>query len=157
VRDNSGVSHVRHEAFINAPVERIWELVSDLNRHPEWWPRVLETDAEHNDVGSTYRQVMETPAGSEVSEFQIEGMEDYRRLAIRCLNSGMFLRFGLTEAQSGTFVEGEMGMDPVGISNRVFDMVTGRRYFRTWISETFEGLERVATREMSDAPGPAQP
>jgi uncharacterized protein YndB with AHSA1/START domain len=138
------MSHVRHEAFINAPVERIWELVSDMNRHPEWWPRVLETDAKGSEVGTTYRQVMETPKGSEVSQFQVEGMEDYKRLAIRCLNSGMFLRFGLTEAQDGTFVEGEMGMEPIGISNRVVDTFAGRRYFRRWIAETFESLERVA-------------
>jgi hypothetical protein len=96
--------------------------------------------------------VMETPTGSEVSEFQVEGMEDYRRLAIRCLNSGMYLRFGLTEARDGTFVEGEMGMDPVGIPNRVFDAFTGRRYFRRWIGETFAGLERAAEASVG-APG----
>jgi hypothetical protein len=141
------MSRVKQEAFLNAPVERVWALVADTNRHAEWWPRVVETESGDHGVGAPYRQVMETPEGSEVSEFMVEGMEDYKRLSIRCLNSGMFLRFGLTEARNGTFVEGEMGMDPIGISNRVFDAVSGRRYFRTWISETFEGLERAATDE----------
>jgi uncharacterized protein YndB with AHSA1/START domain len=145
------MSRVRQEAFINAPVERIWELIADIDRHPEWWPRVVETEAGDHQVGSTYRQVMETPKGSEVAQFVVEGMEDYKLLSIRCVNSGMFLRFGLTEARDGTFVEGEMGMEAIGISNRIFDAVAGRRYFRTWISETFAALERVA----ADGPEPA--
>ena len=142
------MSLVKQEAFINAPVERIWALIADIDRHPEWWPRVVETEAGDHEVGSTYRQVMETPAGSSVAHFVVEGMEDYKLLSVRCVDSGMFLRFGLTEAQEGTFVEGEMGMDPIGISNRVFDAVGGRRFFRTWISETFDALERVARTEV---------
>ena len=138
------MSKVRHEAFIEAPVERIWELVANLDRHPEWWPRIIATEAERAAVGTTYRQELETPAGSEVSEFVVDGMEDYKLLSIRCLNTGMFLRVGLTEARDGTFVQGEMGMDPIGIQNRLFDAIGGRRYFRTWISETFAGLERAA-------------
>ena len=144
------MSRVKQEAFINAPVERIWELVADIDRHPEWWPRVVETEGERAAVGTIYRQEMETPRGSEVTEFVVEGMEDYRRLSVRCMNTGMFLRFGLTEAREGTFVEGEMGMDPIGVSSRIFDAVSGRRYFRTWISETFTGLERAAV-ESPDA------
>jgi Polyketide cyclase / dehydrase and lipid transport len=138
------VSRVKHEAFINAPVERVWTLVSDIDRHPEWWPRIVETEVDEVAPGATYRQEIETPKGSEVSEFRIEGMEDYKRLAIRCLNTGMFLQLGLTAARDGTFVEGEMGMDPTGIQNRIYDAIGGRRYFRTWIGETFAGLERAA-------------
>jgi uncharacterized protein YndB with AHSA1/START domain len=141
------VSRVRHERFINAPVERIWDLVANLDRHPEWWPRVLATDAERAAIGATYRQELETPRGSEVSEFVVDGMEDYKRLSIRCLNTGMFLRVGLTEAREGTFVEGEMGMDPIGIGNRLYDAIGGRRYFRTWIAETFTGLEHAAVEK----------
>jgi uncharacterized protein YndB with AHSA1/START domain len=28
------------QTFIDAPVERVWELVGDPNRHPEWWPEM---------------------------------------------------------------------------------------------------------------------
>ena len=138
------MSLVKQEAFLNAPVERIWELISDIDHHPEWWPRMVETEAGDHEVGSSYRQVMEHPHGSEVAQFVVEGMEDYKLLSIRCVNSGMFMRFGLTEAQDGTFVEGEMGVDAVGIKSRVFDVVGGRRFFRSWISETFAALERAA-------------
>ena len=32
------------QTFIEAPVERVWELVGDPNRHPEWWPEMLEIE-----------------------------------------------------------------------------------------------------------------
>ena len=36
-------------------------------------------------------------------------------------------------------------MDPIGLGNRVFDAVAGRRYFTKWIAETVAGLERAAS------------
>jgi uncharacterized protein YndB with AHSA1/START domain len=141
------VSRVKQEAFIDAPVERIWGLVADIDRHPEWWPRIVDTDVDDVAVGATYRQMTETPRGSEVSQMVVDGMEDYKRLSIHCQNTGMFIEIGLTEARDGTFVEGEMGMDPIGIQNRVFDVLGGRRYFRSWIAETFAALERAAADE----------
>ena len=78
---------------------------------------------------------------------RVEQLEDCKNLAIRCLNTGTFVRFELTEAQSGTFVAGEMGMDPMGVSYRVFDVVAGRRYFTSWMTQTFAALERAAGSE----------
>jgi hypothetical protein len=37
-----------------------------------------------------------------------------------------------------------MGMDPDGLTNRVFDAVAGRRYFTSWLKATMEALETVA-------------
>jgi uncharacterized protein YndB with AHSA1/START domain len=31
----------RRQAVIDAPIEVVWELVGDPNRHPEWFPRVI--------------------------------------------------------------------------------------------------------------------
>ena len=41
--------------MVDAPVERVWELIGDVNRHPEWWPRVEEVECDVLDVGCTYR------------------------------------------------------------------------------------------------------
>jgi uncharacterized protein YndB with AHSA1/START domain len=45
---------------IDAPVEKVWPLVGDLNQHSEWSPKpysVIWLSGEPNAVGSTFRSV----------------------------------------------------------------------------------------------------
>src|SRR5688500_10878595 len=114
------MSHTRAQAFIEAPVESVWDLVSDVNRHPEWWPRVVDVHCEGLEEGCTYREVVEVPFGRAEMELLVDGLDECRNLSIRCLNTGTFVRFALTGAREGTFVDGEMGMDPKGARNRAF-------------------------------------
>jgi uncharacterized protein YndB with AHSA1/START domain len=145
------VSDCRQQVWIEAPVEVVWDLVGDVNRHPEWWPRVVEVECEGLEEGCVYREVIDRPIKKEVMELEVERLEDCEELAIRCINTGTFIQFALTEAQGGTFVDGRMGMDPNGIGNHVFDMVAGRRYFRTWLADSLESMRRAAT-ERAQAP-----
>ena len=34
----------RRQAHLDAPIQIIWELVANPNRHPEWIPRVIEVE-----------------------------------------------------------------------------------------------------------------
>ncbi len=145
------MSHCRQQGFIDAPVERVWELISDVEHHPEWWPRVLEVDADVVEEGATYRQLTETPRGEDEMQLLIESREELRNLRIRCLTTGTFVRFEMTEARGGTFVGTEMGMDPHGLWARVVDAVAGRRYFSTWMRSTMEALDRAATDQEEQA------
>jgi uncharacterized protein YndB with AHSA1/START domain len=138
------MSMCRQQTFIEAPVSVVWELIADIENHPEWWPRVVEIECEGLDQGCTYRQVTQTPFGKDEMNLLIEDRDDPRRLHVRCLNTGTFVRFDLTGAQGGTFADGEMGMEPDGLTNRVFDAVAGRRYFGSWLAATMEALEVVA-------------
>ena len=138
------MSLCRRQAFIEAPVPVVWELIADIENHPDWWPRVVEVECEGLDEGCTYRQISQTPFGKDEMNLLIEGREEPRRLHVRCLSTGTFVRFDLTSAQGGTFAEGEMGMDPARIGYRVFDAVIGRRYFKSWLGQTMEALEKVA-------------
>jgi hypothetical protein len=147
MRECAAVSHCRQQGFVAAPVETVWDLIADVERHPEWWPRVIEVECEGLEEGCTYRQLTQTPVGKDEMNLLIEGRDELRNLRIRCLNTGTFVRFALTGAQDGTFVDGEMGMDPQGIGNRVFDAVAGRRYFSQWLDSTMEALERAAKEE----------
>ena len=52
------------QTFIDAPVERVWELVGDPNRHAEWWPEVLEVECADLKEGCRYRGVMKGPFGA---------------------------------------------------------------------------------------------
>jgi hypothetical protein len=139
------VSLSRQQGFIEAPPDVVWTLISDIERHPDWWPRVLEVKCEGLEEGCTYRQLTQTPIGKEEMKLLIEGREELRNLRIRCLNTGTFVRFEITGAQGGTFVDGEMGMEPHGLKARVIDATVGRRYFSAWLSSTLERLGRAAT------------
>ena len=46
LRQCEPVSRCRRQAFIEAPVEVVWDLIADVERHPEWWPRVIEVECD---------------------------------------------------------------------------------------------------------------
>ena len=74
----------------------------------------------------------------------IEELENLENLSIRCLNTGTYVRFLLTEAQGGTFVDTQMGMEPRALATSVFDTVAGRRYFAGWLADTITSLIAAA-------------
>jgi ribosome-associated toxin RatA of RatAB toxin-antitoxin module len=140
------VSAVRRQALINAPPSRIWELVGDPERHPEWWPRVVEVRGEQFDEGSNYAQVTKEPMGSVETTMRVERLEDLREIRMRCMTTGTYSRWLLTEAQGNTFVDVEFGMDPIGFRHRVMDATLYPRYFRRWLEQSLEALDEVAAR-----------
>ena len=145
----TAVSDSRQQVWIDAPVQVVWELIADINRHPEWWPRVIEVECEELAVGCTYREVVTTPVGKDEMTLEIERLDDCEELAIRCVNTGTFVQFALTEAQGGTFVDGRMGMDPQGLGNRVLDAIVGQRYFRAWLGRSLDAMRRAAAERAS--------
>ncbi|MGH2981375.1 MAG: SRPBCC family protein, partial [Solirubrobacterales bacterium] len=138
------MSVCRSQALINASPNRIWDLVGDPQRHPEWWPRVIEVRGEQFDEGDNYAQVSKSPTGQVETMMKLERLADLREIQMRCTKTGTYARWLLTEAQGNTFVEVEFGMDPIGVGNRVFDSTFGKLYFRRWLSQSLAALEEVA-------------
>jgi hypothetical protein len=138
------MSESLQQTWIDAPVEVVWELIADVDNHPAWWPRIVESECEELGEGCVYRQVVHTPFGNDDMNLRIDAFDDCEEFRIRCVNSGTFVRFVLTPAQSGTFVEGRMGMEPDGLASRVFDAVAGRIYFRRWLTESLKAMARTA-------------
>jgi uncharacterized protein YndB with AHSA1/START domain len=134
----------RRQALISAPPPRIWELVGNPKRHPEWWPRVIEVRGERFDEGNQYAQVTKSPIGTGETTFEVERLDDLREVKLRCTATGTYARWVLTEAQGNTFVDVEFGMDPTTFGNRLFDSTFGRLYFRRWLEESIDALERAA-------------
>jgi hypothetical protein len=140
------MSACRSQALIPAPPSRVWELLGDPRRHPQWWPRVIEVRGERFDEGSNYAQVTRDPTGSIETNMRIERLEDLRAIHMRCTTTGTYARWLLTEAQGATFVDVEFGMDPRGLSYRAFDATVGRLYWRRWLSQSLAALEEAAAR-----------
>jgi uncharacterized protein YndB with AHSA1/START domain len=145
------VSASRRQAHIDAPVPVIWELVANPARHPEWIPRVVEVECDDIGQGCTYRRVFKTPVGNDETTFEIEKLDDCHELIVRCLDSGTFNRFVVTEAQGGTFVDLEAGMDPQSPKYKVVDVLAGKRFYRRWTEQTLQALAEAAAREPSAA------
>jgi polyketide cyclase/dehydrase/lipid transport protein len=144
------MSLARQQAFIDAPVSAVWELLADVDRHPEWWPRVVEVECDGLEAGCTYRQVTQTPFGKDEMNLLVDGLDECRNLSIHCLSTGTFVRWQMAEAQGGTFLQGEMGMEPEKLRMKTFDLVIGRIYFRSWLRQTMEALERVAPKRAGE-------
>jgi uncharacterized protein YndB with AHSA1/START domain len=138
------VSTARKQALINASPDDVWELVGNPRRHPEWWPRVIEVRGQRFDEGDTYAQVTRAMRKPVETTFMIEQFdEDLREVKLRCTQTGTYAHWLLTEAQGNTFVDVEFGMDPATLSDRVFDMAIGKLFFRRWLEESIDALERL--------------
>ncbi len=136
----------RQQAHIEAPVEVVWELLGDPNRHPEWWPKMLETDCADIERGCRYRGVLAGPLGKEEHELLLEELDECREITIACEGTGVSTRFELTGAQGGTFVEGWFGIEPDSLGMRAFAAVAGRRYLKSWLGQSLTGLKSAAER-----------
>lgn len=150
------MSVCRSQALINAPPSRVWDLVGDPRRHPEWWPRVVEVRGERFDEGDNYAQVTRDPSGSIETTMSVERLDDLREIQMRCETTGTYARWLLTEAQGNTFVDVEFGIDPVSTRYRIFDLALGRLYFRRWLDQSLSALEQVAPEPDRDAQQPAE-
>jgi uncharacterized protein YndB with AHSA1/START domain len=140
------VSSIKRQAVIDAPVEAVWSLVGDPRRHPEWFPRVIEVNGERIDEGERYAQVTRSGRGKVETDFLIERLDDLHEIRFACQTTGMYAHWLLTDAQGGTFVDVEMGMQPKSTGDKVFDAVFGRVYFRRWLDESLDALRQRLAR-----------
>ena len=70
-----------------------------------------------------------------------------REIRLRCLQSGYYSRWLLTEARGETFADVEIGMDPAHVGYRAFDAVLGRRWYRRLAEDSLTQVAEAASRE----------
>jgi hypothetical protein len=128
--------------MVDAPVELVWQLIGDVNRHPEWWPRVEDVECDLLAEGCTYRQVTNQPRKTIETTISVERLDDCHELSLRCMDTGMYAHFVLTPIRDGTFVDGELGVDAHGV-----DRLIAPAFIRRWIAQSLEGLRRAAASE----------
>jgi uncharacterized protein YndB with AHSA1/START domain len=136
----------QQQALIDAPVERIWELLEDPARYPEWAADAISTTGFPTEIvkGSTFEQTSPGPFGRKVTTtFKVEELDDLREIKLRCQSSGYYSHWKLTEAQGQTFTDVEIGVDPIGFDGRVAQLLMTKNALRKVTDESLDGLRRA--------------
>ena len=146
------MSSWRQQAVIDAPVERVWACVGDPRRYPEWAGNVVSvTGLATVEPDAEFRQVSKSPIGKAETTFRIEEFDDLRTIKLRCQQSGYYSRWVLTEAQSSTFAEVEIGIEPTAIQYRVVFGALGKRYLRRLVEQALDGLRMTLQRGIKES------
>jgi uncharacterized protein YndB with AHSA1/START domain len=139
------------QVFIEAPPETVWELVGDPNRHPDWWPRMVDVECADLRQGCRYRGVVKGLFRDAEHDLVIERLDTCQEVCISCEGTGVTTRFVLTAAQGGTFVEGRFAIEPNSIGMQVVSAVSGRRLMRSWLEQSLENLRHAAEQVPAQA------
>ena len=140
------MSAYRAQAHLDAPLEDVWGLVGNPATYPEWWPVAVEIRGETFEVGDVYTQVVGIAGLRREYSRIIEGREEFKELRWHCPTTGGFQHWLLTDAQGGTFVDMEMGIeDPEQARFALFDKTVGRWFIKRWAEQAIDGLRRTLT------------
>jgi hypothetical protein len=136
----------RQQAFVPASAQRVWELVGEPARHPEWWPEVLEVRGQRFGLGCSYCQVLQEDDGASERTFLVERVDELKELMVRCAENGLYMRWVLTQAQDGTFVDAEFGIDPEAAQEPPqLDEGAAKQQLRRWLDRSLAGLSDAAS------------
>ena len=133
----------RQQAVIEAPPDAVWELVANPNRFPEWWGDTLEvTGPATIELGTEFQQTSPAPIGrsTTTTTYRVEALDELHEVRMRCLQSGWYSHWLLTEARGSTFVDVEIGIEPTAIQYRLLFGMLGKRHFRDAAEQALDGL-----------------
>jgi uncharacterized protein YndB with AHSA1/START domain len=145
----------RQQALIEAPVEEVWELLSDPERGPDWSADVLAVTGAPAKIekGSTFEVTSRGPLGLKATTtFKVEQLEDMREIRMQCQRYGFYSHWLLTPARGSTFTELELGIDPKpGVEPRAVGALHTKGYLRRTVDQTLDGLRRAVARHRASA------
>jgi uncharacterized protein YndB with AHSA1/START domain len=139
------VSTYRAQVHIDAPLDEVWALVGNPATYPQWWPAAVEIRGERFEFGDQFTQVVGI-AGRRLEYTRIiDRRDELKELSWHCPTTGGFQRWLLTDAQGGTFVDMEMGMNPPTLRYGLFDKTMGRWAIKRWSEQAVDGLRKTLT------------
>jgi uncharacterized protein YndB with AHSA1/START domain len=145
----------KQQALIEAPVEEVWELLSDPRRGPDWSADVIAVTGAPTKIekGSTFELTGRGPLGLKATTtFMVEQLEDMRQIRMQCQKYGFYSHWLLTPARGGTFTELELGIDPQpGVETRAVGALHTKGYLRRTVDQTLDGLRRALSRNLTSA------
>lgn len=140
------MAHFSQQALVEAPVERVWALLTDPSRYPEWAADSLDTTGYPTKIekGSTFEQTTPGPFGREdKTTFEVTELEGLHEIKLQCQTSGYYSHWKLTEAQGQTFADVELGVEPIGIQGQMARVLFSKRMLRQVTADSLDGLKRA--------------
>lgn len=136
----------QQQALVEAPVERVWAILTDPARYPEWAGDSIETTGYPTKVekGSTFEQTSPAPFGrKDTTTFKVTELDDLHEIKLQCQLSGYYSHWRLTEAQGQTFADVEIGVEPIGVPGQVARVMFPKRVLRKVTADSLDGLKRA--------------
>jgi uncharacterized protein YndB with AHSA1/START domain len=143
------MASLKQQALIEAPVEDVWGLLSDLSRFPDWSAPTIEVTGLPTRVekGSTFRQTSRGPLGMKnTTTFEVEALDDLREIKLRCQTSGYYSHWVLAEARGDTFAEVEYGVEAHGLQQRAIGATITKGALRRYMTDSLDGVRRLLGR-----------
>jgi uncharacterized protein YndB with AHSA1/START domain len=142
----------KQQALVEAPVERVWELLADPTRFPDWSGEVLKVTGVPTEIekGSSFELTGRGPLRlRSTTTFKVEKLDDMREIKLRCQYSGFYSHWLLTEAQGNTFTEVELGIEQEGLEKqaRVAGALHTKGFLRRATEQSLDGLQQALGRE----------
>jgi uncharacterized protein YndB with AHSA1/START domain len=140
---------IKEQALIEAPVEKVWELLADLSRFPEWSGDTIEVTGLPTSVekGSTFRHTTPGPLGTRyTTTYEVAELDELRQIKLRCQTSGYYSHWMLTEARGDTFCDVEYGVEPEGLTQRTIGATITKGSLRRNMGRSLDGIRRLLGR-----------
>jgi hypothetical protein len=146
------VASWKQQGLVEAPVQSVWEMISDPKRFAEWSPETIEVTGvpTHIEKGSTFRVTGRGPFRLKATTtFKVEELDDMREIKLRCQTSGFYSHWLLTEAQGNTFADMEIGIEQEGLGTgaRAAGALHTKRYLRRAAEKSLDGLRHAFGRQ----------
>jgi len=148
----------KQQALIEAPVKDVWDLLCDPTRGPDWDDDVIAVTGAPTRIekGSTFDVTSRGPLRMKATTtFKVEELHDMHELKMTCQVSGFYAHWLLTEAQSGTFAEVELGIEPLeakpGLRGRAAAVLHTKSFLRRQVEKLLDSLRRAVSRERAGA------
>jgi uncharacterized protein YndB with AHSA1/START domain len=151
------MSSWKQQALIEAPVAEVWDVLSDPARSPDWDEDLMAVTGAPTKIekGSTFDVTGRGPLGMKATtRFRVEQLDDMHELKLKCQMSGFYAHWLLTPAQTGTFTEVELGIEPLeapSVRARVAAALHTKSYLRREVEKLLDGLQRAVSRDRATA------
>jgi uncharacterized protein YndB with AHSA1/START domain len=157
------MSTVAVTQVVDAPLERVWRLATDLAARARWLAGVAEVEVLSPGpfgAGTTWRETRSLPGGTRVTEeFRVTSAEPQRCFVIASPGIGADYRMTYTFAavrvgrrRGGTSVTVEQEGTPSGATGRVLGLVLGGLAARTAEGAIRRELADLATAALDPDP-----